>query len=129
MAWNRALSLWNTRDKPTRNPSTASRRMLRTLKIAGQSRPPWRACQKKNQRGGRGDGEQKPGCSHFPLSVIPSTQSGSAAECDDDCIRVIVGEDFAEVRALFGHCPGPGLAESDTVSLADSSQNGLLAFF
>jgi hypothetical protein len=49
-------------------------------------------------------------------------------ECDD-CIRVIMGEDFAEVRALFGHRLGPSLAESDPVSLANSSQNGLLTFF
>jgi hypothetical protein len=40
-----------------------------------------------------------------------------------------VGEDFAEVRARFGHRLGPGLAEADAVSPADSLQNGLLAFF
>ena len=58
-----------------------------------------------------------------------STQRGGAAERDDHCIGVIVGEDFAEVRTGFGHRLGPGLAEADAVSPADSSKEGLLAFF
>jgi hypothetical protein len=40
-----------------------------------------------------------------------------------------VGEDFAEVRARVGHRLGPGLAEADAVSSADSLEDGLLTFF
>ena len=56
-------------------------------------------------------------------------QRSSAAECHYNCVWVIVGNDFVEVRALFGHRLGPSLAESDSVSLANSSQNGLATFF
>ena len=58
-----------------------------------------------------------------------STRRGRRADGEDNCIRIIVGKDFAEVCARFGHRLGPGLAEPDPVSLADSSQNGLPAFF
>jgi hypothetical protein len=58
-----------------------------------------------------------------------STQRGGAAERGDNCIRVIVGEDFAEVRARFGHRLSPGLAEADAMSPADSSEYSLPAFF
>ena len=60
---------------------------------------------------------------------LQSTQRGRRADGEDNCIRVIVGKDFAEVCAFFGHRLGPGLAETDPMPLADSSQNGLLAFF
>jgi hypothetical protein len=40
-----------------------------------------------------------------------------------------VGKDFAEVCTRFGHRFGTGLAESNPVSLADSPQYYLLAFF
>jgi hypothetical protein len=63
------------------------------------------------------------------LITSVSTQKGNVTECDDDCVRVIVSKDFAEVSACFCHRPGPRLAEPDTVAVADSAQNGLPAFF
>jgi hypothetical protein len=58
-----------------------------------------------------------------------STQTGCAAKFGDNGIRVIVSEDSAEVGAFFGHCLCPGLAKSDTVSLANSSQDDVLPLF
>jgi hypothetical protein len=61
--------------------------------------------------------------SNGPLAV-PRRLRGEARV---RCIRVVVSKDLAKVRAFFGHLPGSGLAQADTMSLTAAFNDHLLA--
>jgi chromate transporter len=58
-----------------------------------------------------------------------SMQKCGAPEDRNDRVRVVVSEDFTKARAFLGHPFGSGLAESDAVSLPDSTQEYLVPIF